>query len=180
MIPDTGAYLLFLGLDRAADLEVGALGSMRLPRGGYIYCGSGQRGLHARVLRHLCRCRQGPRGLHAKVAAAMGAPGRPPRPKRLRWHVDHLLERSEARVLGVSLLPGGPAECALALGLQRSVGAAAAHAGFGASDCTSGCGAHLLRLARRQHPAARRLASGICPGAVHLKQGRGDANLISS
>lgn len=168
MIANSGAYLLFIQLPKSVDLEAGSLGRGHLRRGSYVYCGSGARGLHARALRHLCRADGPPRALYAPLARRLGLGDRPPRPKKLRWHIDYLLELPGAEVLAVTLLPDALVECELAHALQEKLGARAEVKGFGASDCQAGCGAHLLRLSRRRHGAARRLAGGLAPGEVHV------------
>jgi Uri superfamily endonuclease len=59
--------------------------------------------------------------------------------------VDHLLERREARVVSVELFEEDATECGL-IGALLASGASAPIPGFGASDCRSGCPAHLLRV----------------------------------
>ena len=50
-------------------MEVGVLGPVAFPKGFYAYCGSAMVGLAARINRHLRR------------------------KKKVRWHVDYLLEK---------------------------------------------------------------------------------------
>ena len=145
---------------------------MKFGRGGLVYCGSARRAMAGRILRHLSRGGGDEQQLRPQLAAALGAAGAPPRPKRLRWHVDYLLEQPEARVVGVTLLFDAHLECEMAGFLVAKMGAQPAWPRFGASDCVSGCGAHLLRLARGSHPAARREISARVPGARHVGPGR--------
>lgn len=106
-------YQLAIVLAAPAWVEVGQLGVFDFPAGRYVYTGSARRGLEARIARHLRR------------------------DKRLRWHIDYLLDAAQARVSGVERFPG--AECAVN---QRTAGEVVV-TGFGASDCRAGCGSHL-------------------------------------
>jgi sugar fermentation stimulation protein A len=106
-------------LARGRELAHGRHRSAWFPRGDYVYVGSAQRGLDARVRRH--------RRLD----------------KRHRWHVDDL--RRACRWLEARLLPGARGqECALAEQILALDGAERVHAGFGASDCR--CAGHLIRF----------------------------------
>ena len=112
---DSGVYIAVFGLRRARRLRVGALGRFRFAPGVYLYVGSAQRNLAARLDRH----------------------GRKDKP--LRWHIDYL--SSAAEMLGAMVFAGGrPRECALAEELSR--GYARPVPRFGASDCR--CGGHLF------------------------------------
>ncbi|MHC5034275.1 MAG: GIY-YIG nuclease family protein [Planctomycetota bacterium] len=114
-----GVYIAVFHLPRARRLKVGRLGVGRFRPGFYLYVGSAQRNLHARVERH----------------------GRKKKP--LRWHVDYLSVR--AKMLGAILLAARrPRECELAARLGEIF--ERAMPGFGASDCR--CGGHLF-YARR-------------------------------
>lgn len=62
------SYVLILKLDRASLIKVGALGTFKFPEGNYAYAGSGNL---SRIKRHLRR------------------------EKRLRWHIDYLLQRAQ-------------------------------------------------------------------------------------
>lgn len=98
-------------------LRVGALGEHELPAGRYAYTGSARRATAARLWRHLGHRR-----------------------RRLRWHVDYLLDHAACRVVDVGLfrIP----ECTL----NQGIGGRVPVPGFGASDCREGCGAHLRYL----------------------------------
>ena len=67
-LPDRGIYLLLIYLPEWRGIKVGSLGEMDFQEGYYVYVGSAQRNLKARIERHMKR------------------------EKRLRWHVDYLLE----------------------------------------------------------------------------------------
>lgn len=104
-------------------VEVGALGEFELSAGVYAYVGSARQYLRQRVERHMRR------------------------DKPTRWHIDYLttLDASTPRR---ALLFGldDASECGLSQRLAASDGASAPIAGFGATDCTAGCEAHLWRL----------------------------------
>jgi len=121
-------YLVLTRVPRRVELSVGALGTVTLARGWYVYVGRARRARPARVARHL------------------GAR------RALRWHVDHLLAAFPARAAW--LVDGAGGECALAAALAAGLGGAQVPPRFGASDCR--CRGHLVRLSRR--PRGRELA----------------------
>lgn len=69
LLEDRGAYLVVLRLDRPTTIATGALGDVAYRRGYYLYIGSAQRNLTARLNRHR-------------------RPGR----RRKHWHIDYLRE----------------------------------------------------------------------------------------
>lgn len=69
LLEDRGAYLVVLRLDRPTTIATGALGDVAYRRGYYLYIGSAQRNLTARLARHR-------------------RPGR----RRKHWHIDYLRE----------------------------------------------------------------------------------------
>jgi sugar fermentation stimulation protein A len=114
-----GVYAAELLLPVARRIQVGRLGRFTFPAGRYVYVGSAQRNLEARLARHARRR------------------------KVLRWHVDYL-----SRWAGLEAAWAWPRpkadECLLAAAVGALPGAAAGPAGFGASDCR--CPTHLYRL----------------------------------
>lgn len=116
---NSGVYLLLLRLQRHAAVRVGSLGRCDLPAGWYVYAGSAQRALLARVARHL------------------------ESRKRVHWHIDRLTTHSQVERLGALLLPGRVDECAAGRLARAIIGGSAPVPGFGASDCRRGCAAHL-------------------------------------
>ncbi|MGE5336519.1 MAG: GIY-YIG nuclease family protein, partial [Gemmatimonadota bacterium] len=110
------SYQLLIEIARPLRCAIGRLGVFDFPAGCYLYTGSARRGLDARIARHL-------RG-----------------DKRLHWHIDYLLAAPGVRI--VDVFRSARAECAL----NRSVRGSVPCAGFGASDCRAGCGAHLKFL----------------------------------
>lgn len=106
-------------MGRRHTIRVGALGPVRFEPGEYLYVGSAKRNLAQRIARHRRRR------------------------KRLRWHIDYLLQRGVVRDVHVeSWKPG--AECALVRRALRSGRATPGPNGFGSSDCR--CKSHLMRL----------------------------------
>ena len=123
MKADSGAYVLRLELGRPARLTVGALGELEFEPGRYFYVGSARRGIKARVARHK-------RLVDAKSGVA-------------HWHIDYLLLHPHCRLVEVELLPGA-GECRVARSIGRRNGVTIPVPGFGATDCRSGCRAHLF------------------------------------
>lgn len=110
-----GVYALIVDLEAPVRVRIGRLGTAELAAGRYIYVGSAQKGLGARLDRHLRR--------------------RKPR----RWHIDYLTTR--VRPAGaVVWLKGKDAECRLArvLGERWPMPVE----GFGSSDCR--CPSHFV------------------------------------
>jgi Uri superfamily endonuclease len=116
-----GVYALQLFIARSQKLTIGRLGKQRCPAGHYFYVGSahGAGGLRARVGRHL----RGDGTLH--------------------WHIDYL--RAVAEVRGaLYTVTDDPLECPWSQALADLPGAFIPVPHFGASDCRSGCEAHLI------------------------------------
>lgn len=116
-LPGRGVYVVQVVLDAPLDIAVGSLGRLVFPRGSYLYVGSAQSNLPARVARH----------------------ARPEKP--LRWHIDHLTTSGRVPLAWAWEKPA-EYECRIAgcLGQRFPV-----VAGFGASDCA--CPGHLFRAA---------------------------------
>jgi len=110
-----GVYIAVFRMPRTRWIRVGARGRFRFAAGVYLYVGTAQRGLDARIERH----------------------GRKDKP--LRWHVDYL--SAEAEMVGAVCVPAPRhRECEIARELAgRYVRCVP---GFGASDCR--CGGHLF------------------------------------
>ena len=136
--PEPGFYALELRLTYPAQLCVGQLGEQLFPAGVYIYAGSslGPGGLRARLGRHL----------QAKE-------------KRIHWHIDYLGQAARVEALAYIIATPDkflrsksakprqdaiPIECLWSQVLARMTGAGIPVSGFGASDCRSGCRAHLV------------------------------------
>ena len=111
------AYRLHIYIKRPIRLEIGALGRHTLPSGTYIYTGSARRNLEKRLERH-CR-----------------------KEKTKRWHIDYLTSHPAATIAAIERLSGKECE------LNQDTKGYVLIPGFGASDCRSGCGAHLKYVA---------------------------------
>ncbi|MFB6126178.1 MAG: DUF123 domain-containing protein [Halolamina sp.] len=112
-----GTYTLLVDVARDVTVEVGALGELRFPAGGYAYTGSALgSGGFARVARHR-RVADGDHDVR-------------------HWHVDYVLGHPATDLVGVEVVGGADVECRVARSLP-----AGPHEGFGASDC--GCHSHL-------------------------------------
>jgi Uri superfamily endonuclease len=119
---DSGVYRLWIDVQRAAVVSVGRLGSFRLEPGTYVYVGSARRNLTARLARHRRA------------------------DKTMRWHIDYVLGLRQAAIRRVETRPWREgAECRWARRTLRE-GGRIVIAGFGASDCRNGCGAHLFMM----------------------------------
>lgn len=113
---NSGCYLLYLHLPNSCSLKVGALGTLFFKSGYYIYVGRAKRNLRQRVERHFRKN------------------------KRIRWHIDYLLERAEiVDVLFSETLD----ECRIAREISVLRGSSVVKH-FGASDCR--CCGHLVQL----------------------------------
>ncbi|MCK4723194.1 MAG: GIY-YIG nuclease family protein [Dehalococcoidia bacterium] len=110
-----------IAVESETTIVVGKLGEFAFPTGYYIYVGSARGGLFQRVRRHLRE------------------------DKRLRWHIDYLLEH--AKVVEVWYVLGDERrECLWASTTKEMPQAQIIIPGFGSSDCR--CPSHLIYLPR--------------------------------
>ena len=123
-----GAYILHLHVKRAVTLHAGALGSITLPSGDYVYVGSARKSIESRVARHrrLADTKKG----------------------KLHWHIDYLLTHPIIELIAQEAF-AGYRECDIARFIASLESASAPIRRFGASDCRSGCSAHLFRVGKR-------------------------------
>lgn len=143
-----GTYALLLQLEEPREITVGRLGRFVFPAGYYLYVGSalGPGGLEARLARHLARSHTSRIPLQLERRDRGVRPGDLRGKKRLRWHIDYLLEC--ARLIEVWSVPSGERlECLWARAARELPGAQIPVPGFGASDCR--CPAHLVHFATR-------------------------------
>lgn len=112
---DRGSYLIALALETPSSLGVGSLGDIHFPAGWYVYSGSAQKNLSARVARHLRKRRKG-----------------------RHWHLDYLTPLAQ-KIEAFPIASRENLECELAAAL-RNIGGIPIP-GFGSSDC--GCPSHL-------------------------------------
>ncbi len=112
------SYQLHINLKDNAEIEIGKLGIFTFPMGNYVYTGSAKKNIDARIERH-----------------KSNSPD-----KKLRWHVDYLLNHESAKIIEVQKFD--EEECVLN---QKASGEIIV-AGFGSSDCKNGCKSHLKYL----------------------------------
>ncbi len=120
-----GSYLLHITVSQAVRQKIGALGTFNFPAGPYVYVGSARRGFDARINRHR--------------AIANG------RKNKLHWHIDFLLSHPDVYIERVDIFPGRE-ECELSEWVRNKYACEIPAPGFGASDCTHNCPAHLYRV----------------------------------
>ncbi len=145
----SGAYILRIRVDGPLALRFGRFWQgepVALQAGEYVYVGSamGRQGsttLARRILRHATR--SGTRPPHAVrlhwqqalVEAGLLGPDARPSPKRLRWHIDYLLDEPLVQLSGVLLLGATASlESALAKLVSADATTFIPAAGLGASD----------------------------------------------
>ena len=100
----------------SVSIQIGKLGTFHFPKGYYMYTGSAQKNMSARIERHLKK------------------------DKPLRWHIDYLTIHPAAEIIDVRR--SDMEECEL----NQLIGGEIIVPGFGSSDCTSHCGSHLKFL----------------------------------
>jgi Uri superfamily endonuclease len=125
-----GTYALILQLAESKPLNVGKLGRFEPPPGIYVYLGSAR----------------GPGGLRGRLGRHLRGDG------KRHWHIDHLVSVSVVKGIGYIGLGAGvtgcsPTECSWSQAILVLPGASIPIPKFGASDCRSGCPAHLIHFA---------------------------------
>ena len=113
-------YFLIIHLKEDKDIEVGSLGKIEFENGYYVYIGSAQNGLEARVNRHLSE------------------------DKSKHWHVDYLLEFAAIEKVYIVEAERKDKECDGASYLKKY---GSEIDGFGSSDCD--CSSHLFFISKR-------------------------------
>ncbi len=119
-----GAYLLFFELSGDVDEKIGVLGEIRLPKGVYVYIGSGlgPGGIWSRIKRHLFQAN-----------------------KKRHWHIDYLTTTNYFRPLKIIVIEDNePLEEVIAEILLNSDHYSIAHPRFGSTDKRSP--SHLFRV----------------------------------
>jgi Uri superfamily endonuclease len=109
-----GIYVVIAELPKAADIQVGRRRKDHFEAGFYGYVGSALGGLEKRLARHLSN------------------------QKRLRWHIDYLLNVAIVRAV-IYAVTSQKKECLVAQALFRRL---ASQPNFGCSDCN--CSSHLF------------------------------------
>jgi len=142
-IPSRGTYALLLSLSAPTTISVGRLGDHRIPRGFYLYVGSGL----------------GPGGISARLARHSLLE------KKHHWHIDYLRPAALLEQAWV-MAHSARVECRWAAAARELPQAEIPVPRFGASDCR--CRAHLFRFPAR--PSAERFAAaaGLEPGRLRI------------
>jgi Uri superfamily endonuclease len=118
-----GVYILFIRVKNNENILVGKLGNIDFLQGLYVYIGSAQNNLEARIKRHLKKS------------------------KRIFWHIDYLLSHQCTKVLEV-WIANGIKECEVAKKLCEEVSLSRGIRNFGSSDCK--CLSHLFYLKNKK------------------------------
>ncbi|MDY6777527.1 MAG: GIY-YIG nuclease family protein, partial [Candidatus Nanohaloarchaea archaeon] len=106
-----GTYSLLIHISNRVEIKVGALGTLPLPEGYYVYTGSAfGPGGFSRIERHRDNFQHGVDSSH--------------------WHIDYLAQAPETQLTAVYVSPGRDIECAV----NRDLGGDPVD-GFGSSDC---------------------------------------------
>ena len=124
-----GAYVLHLDIKETVTLRAGAIGTITLIPGHYVYVGSARKSIESRLARH------------QRLAKAKAG--------KLHWHVDYLLTHPGIELIGQDAY-AGHGECDIAKRIASLEGASVPVPRFGASDCRSGCRAHLFRVGKTE------------------------------
>ena len=155
----TGAYVLWLRAREDMRIAFGRFQGGRaiaVPVGRYAYVGSamgrGASALAGRLLRHATRTGdKPPHPIRKTMEVAFAAEGlgspliRPLAQKRLRWHIDYLLDEMKVAIEAVWVVRvAARVESELARGLAAAPGVVPLAPGLGASDAPGAT--HLLRL----------------------------------
>jgi sugar fermentation stimulation protein A len=117
---DSGSYRLFLRLDKALTLQIGALGRFDFKPGIYVYTGSAMRNLSKRIERHKRRR------------------------KTKHWHIDYLTSNTNFKIIKTEIFPSEKKEeCQKNMEVVSLAAAEIPVKKFGSSDCST-CPAHLV------------------------------------
>ncbi|NTU54480.1 MAG: GIY-YIG nuclease family protein [Chlorobiaceae bacterium] len=152
-----GSYLLLIDLKKRVDVSFGKFRNgqpIDFYPGYYLYVGSalGNKGfpLASRVLRHASRSDECcPHAIRATLSALFTSwryqPPAGERHKKLHWHIDYLLDRTEAEIIHAFLFPGPERiETQLASLLASMPDTSIVADRLGAQDAASGT--HLFRI----------------------------------
>jgi Uri superfamily endonuclease len=117
---NSGSYQIIIEVKNDTDIFIGALGMISFISGYYIYTGSAMKNLYQRVERHKRK--------H----------------KKLRWHIDHLLNNDSVKIIDILIFPSKTREeCERNQKLLNTKNAKIIAKGFGSSDCSI-CPTHLV------------------------------------
>lgn len=141
-LPDVpGTYILCLRLDRSHELHIGRLGKNFFHAGNYAYVGSacGPGGLRARLSRHV----YGSNHPHWHIDTLRSASDVIGICYAMKSMDDTLSQKIESAHVAISEIR---LECQWCQTIAKIHGVIVPVRGFGASDCRSGCQAHLFSV----------------------------------
>jgi sugar fermentation stimulation protein A len=119
---NSGAYQIYIEIKADCSIKIGSLGTVDFKKGIYVYTGSAMRNLAQRVDRHRRK------------------------EKKLRWHIDYLLDNDNTEIIKTDVFSSGERqECLLNQSILRSRPGAQPVPGFGSSDCRQ-CEGHLIYI----------------------------------
>jgi sugar fermentation stimulation protein A len=117
---NSGSYQIILEVRKDTDISIGALGIITFIKGYYVYTGSAMKNLSQRVERH--------RQKH----------------KKIRWHIDFLLDNDNVEILDIKIFPSEiKEECERNQKLLNMKDSKIIAKRFGSSDCKV-CPSHLV------------------------------------
>jgi Uri superfamily endonuclease len=120
---NSGVYQLRISVGKICSISIGKLGTFTFPAGQYVYTGRAKKNLAQRIDRHKKRN------------------------KKCFWHIDYLLTDENVQLEDIAIISENFSdECSENKKLLMRNASIVAE-GFGASDCKSNCGSHLLFLA---------------------------------
>lgn len=134
---DSGIYHVIYRVSRAFSVRVGAAGAYEFREGYYVYTGTAQRALRARIERHARR------------------------EKKARWHIDYFSSHSGAEFVAAYFFAGEPASRECRRNLRLVAAASFYIPKFGCSDCGAGCPSHLAGFRSLEE-----IVAAIGPGGV--------------
>ena len=120
---NSGVYQLRISVGKICSISIGKLGTFTFPAGQYVYTGRAKKNLAQRIDRHKKRN------------------------KKCFWHIDYLLTDENVQLEDIAIISENFSdECSENKKLLMENASIVAE-GFGATDCKSNCGSHLLFLA---------------------------------
>ena len=120
-----GVYVLIIEIPQEIIIDVGSRKSLVFSKGHWVYIGSAQ-GTTSTNLEHRLK-------RHFSTS------------KKIHWHIDYLLSDHVILQDAVWATTDQPMECRVVQNLIQTNHFELGPLGFGASDCKSKCGAHLLK-----------------------------------
>jgi Uri superfamily endonuclease len=147
-----GAYVLRIAVNRNLKVRFGRFQNghaINVPAGVYVYVGSAMgsdQTLRRRVVRHATRSNnRKPHGIRDNLINMFGVEVLPKGKKKLHWHIDFLLDRSEVNLTHVIMVHSAQRlEEVFAEQLMADVSTSKLAKGLGATDARGHT--HLLRV----------------------------------